>query len=220
MDNKLRLCLVTALIRLSRGRPLGTDGARGYANMHSHNRAFDFMNELSLAPKLENVFEWKQTHPAWERGHLVELFAHELSTPVRIRKTGKQSSSEKNVTLQVLSIGSGDCRLELQITKILEIRTSIFLGFTCFDPSDEGYHGSLKNIGSESRHRAIQSLADCQPEANFDAVFIHHALHHVTDLEGTLDFVTGNMARDGVVVIADMVGRSGHRRWCVLSDIP
>jgi SAM-dependent methyltransferase len=46
-----------------------------------------------------------------------------------------------------------------------------------------------------------------------DIYFAHHSLHHVVALEHLLDEVRGSLAADGVLLINDMIGRNGHKRW-------
>ena len=46
-----------------------------------------------------------------------------------------------------------------------------------------------------------------------DVYFAHHSLHHVVALEHLFEEVHGSLAADGVLLINDMIGRNGHKRW-------
>ena len=63
-----------------------------------------------------------------------------------------------------------------------------------------------------AKKSAFKVLQQLQAEGSFDAAFAHHALHHVSDLEALFTFVRRAIGPDGVFLIADMIGRNGHRR--------
>ena len=46
-----------------------------------------------------------------------------------------------------------------------------------------------------------------------DAYLACHSLHHVVELEHLFDEVARTLRDDGVLLVNDMVGRDGHRRW-------
>lgn len=46
-----------------------------------------------------------------------------------------------------------------------------------------------------------------------DVYLACHSLHHVVALEHLFDEVSGSLADGGILLVNDMVGRNGHRRW-------
>ncbi|GAA4543254.1 SAM-dependent methyltransferase [Amycolatopsis samaneae] len=50
-------------------------------------------------------------------------------------------------------------------------------------------------------------------DAGHDVVVGFHALHHVLDLEHLYGQIRDSLDPDGVLVVHDMIGRNGHRRW-------
>ncbi|WP_410619303.1 class I SAM-dependent methyltransferase [Amycolatopsis sp. cmx-8-4] len=50
-------------------------------------------------------------------------------------------------------------------------------------------------------------------DAEHDVVVGFQALHHVLDLEHLYAQITSSLTGDGVLVVHDMIGRNGHRRW-------
>ena len=52
-----------------------------------------------------------------------------------------------------------------------------------------------------------------QPGAAYDAILANQVLHHIVRLEALFDAVRKALVPRGVMVISDMVGRNGHRRW-------
>jgi len=171
----------------------GTDGSdRGYQGMHTHNWAFHFVNKLTLQPKLDAVFG--------QANLLTDIFARELAAAAGTANT-----------LRVLSIGSGDCSLEILLGEVIRRDFNVTCVFTCFDPSDEGFLAATRQIAAKKS--AFKVIRQLPTEGSFDAAFAHHALHHVGDLETLFTFVRRAIGPDGVFVISDMIGRNGHQRW-------
>ena len=50
-------------------------------------------------------------------------------------------------------------------------------------------------------------------DAEHDVVVGFQALHHVLDLEHLYGEIKSSLTADGVLVVHDMIGRNGHRRW-------
>jgi hypothetical protein len=49
--------------------------------------------------------------------------------------------------------------------------------------------------------------------------FANHSLHHVVELESLFSQVAASLAGDGALVVNDMIGRNGHRRWPEAAEI-
>jgi len=74
------------------------------------------------------------------------------------------------------------------------------------------------------RDAAARGVEDCirplcadfnawEPREAYDAVIANQALHHVLNLEGLLDAIRSSLVPQGLLVVSDMIGRNGHRRW-------
>ncbi|TKG73769.1 SAM-dependent methyltransferase [Prauserella endophytica] len=117
----------------------------------------------------------------------------------------------------VLSLGSGNGDQELGWLRTL---------------ADEGVHNvrvRLLEINTDMQERAAKAadslgLADrVEPvvadfnswvaDAQHDVVVGYQVLHHVLDLEHLYGQIRDSLTRDGVLVVHDMIGRNGHRRW-------
>jgi hypothetical protein len=46
-----------------------------------------------------------------------------------------------------------------------------------------------------------------------DIYLANHSLHHVVELEHLHEQVRGSMTAEGVLLVNDMIGRNGHKRW-------
>lgn len=181
----------------------GTDGKRGYSEMHSNPEAFHLMNRLSLTPKINAVY-----------GDI----AHTVLTTVYARELAR-GLPRKGLTYKLLGVGSGACNLEIDIARRMvhhHFKKGERMVVYCYDPSNEGYESARASIHqvnhTESRVKfvAVQELPTL---VRFHGVFAHHSLHHVSDLEGLYEYIEKSMHIDGVFFAADMTGRNGHRRW-------
>lgn len=117
----------------------------------------------------------------------------------------------------VLSLGSGNGDKELGWLRAL---------------ADDGVHNvriRLLEYNPEMQERAAAAahalgLADrveplvadfntWRADTEHDVVVGYQVLHHVLELEHLYDELRRGLAADGVLVVHDMIGRNGHRRW-------
>jgi SAM-dependent methyltransferase len=80
---------------------------------------------------------------------------------------------------------------------------------------------------TEARQHDMQDRVVClQTDLNewhadgpADIYFASHSLHHVVELERVFDQVATSLHLDGVMLVNDMIGRNGHRRWPEAVDL-
>lgn len=174
-------------------RGVGTDGRNGYQNMHLYAPVFHYVSDKFDTPKLSRVFD-NDTE-----SNLNERFAREFSNVAK--KFGFST---------ILSIGSGNCEIEIDIERIMKTVHAVNTRFFCYDPTEEGHSAARKSIRSKDNFVSTRTLP---PDVVFSGVFAHHSLHHVSDLNGLVTYVKKNLKPGGVFVVSDMIGRNGHRRW-------
>jgi ubiquinone/menaquinone biosynthesis C-methylase UbiE len=73
-------------------------------------------------------------------------------------------------------------------------------------------HAERLGVGDRLTVRAVD-LNSWEATEPADAYLACHSLHHVVELEHLFDEVARTLAPDGVLLVNDMVGRNGHRRW-------
>ena len=165
-----------------------------YTVMHKHGSAFDYFNSICLSDKLDQVYGTHDLDLIWAR----------------------ELSSNRSSDMRILSIGSGDCSLEVRIATLMHKRSGYYPRMVCYDPTPGTMLTSRTFVTSHVRQEWItryefwDELFDGQ---SFDAVFAHHSLHHVVDLEGLYEYIAKSLVADGTFVVSDMMGRNGHRRW-------
>jgi SAM-dependent methyltransferase len=127
-----------------------------------------------------------------------------------------RKSLQESDSIFLVSIGSGDCSIEIQIVKkLLETGERFF--FICLELSPILIAKARQLIDAESLGDVITvaqiDLNKWQPKNSFAGVMAHHALHHFLNLEELFGLIRKNLAKHGRFVTCDIIGRNGHMRW-------
>ena len=117
-------------------------------------------------------------------------------------------------TILALSVGSGNCDLEVELaSKVKRVRMD------CLDLNPtmlERGRAQARGLGVEDRVRFLEGdFNQLTLEDSYDVVIFNQALHHVTGLESLLDEVKRKLKPGGRILLSDMIGRNGHVRWPV-----
>ena len=122
-----------------------------------------------------------------------------------------------NETRHFVSIGSGNCDLEVQIAgQLVAARCGDFV-IDCLDLNpamlDRGRRAA--EAAGLSRHLAFieTDLNSWSAARGYDAVMANQSLHHMVNLEGLFAEVKRSLLPGGRFIISDMIGRNGHVRW-------
>jgi len=168
------------------------------AEIHALPAVFHYWSNKYLRPRIEEIFNVSTVRDFYANG-----FAELLST--------------KPDHLKFVSIGSGDCSTEIDISEALIARGLRNFEFTCLEVSEnlireattriqaKGLTDFLKPIYFDVNRDALQS-----PVHGFMA---HHSLHHILDLERLFDIIDSHLVPDGRFLSQDVIGRNGHKRW-------
>jgi SAM-dependent methyltransferase len=158
-------------------------------------KIFSYWAGKYLLPRVSNVFGVTK---------ISELFAAELKAAARFGHP-----------LRILSLGSGDCRTEIEIAGLL-LRDNIKPRFICTEINEVVVSKARELISNAGLDDAFEHhVCDLNmdfPQIQFDSVIANHSLHHFLGLEGIFDYVCAGLG-NGVFVINDMIGRNGHMRW-------
>ena len=118
---------------------------------------------------------------------------------------------------RVISIGSGNCDLEVRLAKLVIQRGVINFQIDCLDlnphmlqrgrilAQSEGVRNFLGFVEADVNTWAVKN--------GYDVCIANQALHHVVDLEVLFDKVESAIHPQGVFVTSDIIGRNGHMRW-------
>lgn len=119
--------------------------------------------------------------------------------------------------LVVLSLGSGNGDLELGWLDRLRTEgvTNVRLRLLELNPRmQERAAAKAAELGLADRvELLVADFNTWQADRRHDVVIGYQALHHVLELEHLFAQVADCLAGDGVLLVNDMIGRNGHRRW-------
>jgi SAM-dependent methyltransferase len=120
-------------------------------------------------------------------------------------------------SLRFLSIGAGNCDLEVEIaSKLLALGQARFV-IDCLDLNDAMLARGRSAATSQGVCEHLDFIAadfnQWNPTCEYDGVIAYQALHHVVNLEGLFAAIKQSLTRTGCLVISDMIGRNGHMRW-------
>src|SRR5262249_49626065 len=129
---------------------------------------------------------------------------------------------EKGVK-RFVSIGSGNCDLEIELALRLQAKGHTEFVIDCLDLNAEMLRrGSIAAAkqGVANRFHFVQAdVNEWSPAREYEAVIANQALHHVLKLEDLFSRIKSSLKPEGVFVISDIVGRNGHLRWPEALDI-
>lgn len=118
---------------------------------------------------------------------------------------------------RLVSLGAGNGDIELNIARRLRQHgiDNLELVLLELNPAMlERALGLAQELGVSGRVQVVQAdLNSWRAVHPADIYFAHHSLHHVVALEDLFDEVRRSLAPDGVLLINDMIGRNGHKRW-------
>jgi SAM-dependent methyltransferase len=117
----------------------------------------------------------------------------------------------------LVSIGAGDCSIEIEIAKALLARGEKDFHFICLEISPLSVEKARKKIDAEKLNNIITvaqtDINKWDPEHSFAGVMAHHSLHHILDLESLFALIKKKLAPKGRFLTGDIIGRNGHMRW-------
>ena len=127
-----------------------------------------------------------------------------------------QKSLHESGSHFLMSVGAGDCSIEIEIAKkLVEMGESFF--FICLELSPILIAKARKRI-DENKLGDVITVAEIdlnkwEPKTTFAGIMAHHALHHFLNLEHLFGLIKKNLAGQGRFVTCDIIGRNGHMRW-------
>lgn len=205
--------------RLRRSRPGRAWGRmRDFLLKHMFRNAYsrrvaaemERFDDVQVVNDLPDIYHyWSNTYllPMLEEfgfSNPVEFFAKE------IRRLGLARPS-------ILSLGAGNCDLEVSVARLLVGAGVHSFRFDCLDinPNMLGRGRDLAaSSGFEDRFGFVQcDINKWQHADHYDVVMANQSLHHVMQLEHLLDQVRCAIGPDGLFLVSDMIGRNGHMRW-------
>ena len=145
----------------------------GVENIHDLPRIFHYWSNLHLVPKMIEVFG--------------------TADPVAVFVDAMRSV-KSNGPLRFLSVGAGDCSVEMDVVERLR-DLGVGLLVECLDLSPDQSRawnaGSAKRGLEDHLCASVTDINNWRAEHQFDGVIAHHSLHHIVNLELLFDEILG-----------------------------
>jgi SAM-dependent methyltransferase len=167
-----------------------------------------------------NVHDLPAIFHYWSNGKIrpqLEVFG--FSGPVGMfeKYLEEQCASGKDRMLRFVSVGSGNCDLEIGLAQALIRKGYENFVLDCLDLNPamlERGRAEADQNGVADRLSFVEAdFNNWHPSREYDAVVANQALHHVVNLEGLFGQIQGALAPRGRFIISDMIGRNGHQLW-------
>lgn len=171
---------------------------RNVSDIHALPEIFHYWSNKYLRPRLNSVMQ---------TDGVVNFYVNPLA---------KVCHSQAG-TANLISIGAGDCSLEINIAKRL-----IHIGVTnyelhCLELSPALLERAARAIANDGLQNYVklheEDINQWRPTEKYSGIIANHSLHHFVELESIFSGVYECLTDDGVFVTNDMVGRNGHMRW-------
>lgn len=118
--------------------------------------------------------------------------------------------------MQVMSLGSGACSLEIQLVRSLA-EQGIDVDFECIDLNQALMRSAKEAARSAGVDRRMRfSVADVNrglEGKSVDVIIVNQFFHHVEDLEAMVSRIRAAIHPRGLVLTSDVIGRNGHLLW-------
>jgi SAM-dependent methyltransferase len=176
--------------------------------------------EISRYADVKNVHDLPPIFHFWSNKYLLPMcqdcgfsgidnfFAKYLLEAVRC---------SENPVPRIISIGAGNCDLEIRVAKLLKESGLNLFSFECLELNQHmlgrGKEQSLSEGVAEHMTFTECDFNAWKPTGIYAGIMANHSLHHVVNLEGLLDNVLFSLESTGKFVVSDMIGRNGHQRW-------
>ena len=162
----------------------------------------------------------------WSNRHVLPMLkAFGFSTPAEMfrKYLAEQCQARKNEVKRFVSIGSGNCDLEIDLALHLLATGCADFVIDCLDLNpamlERGRIAAAKDGVSTHLNFVQADFNEWNPAFEYDAVIANQSLHHVVKLEGLFAQIKSVLKPRGSFIVSDMIGRNGHQRWPEALDI-
>lgn len=191
---------------------INTDDENNYKNK--------LQQELAIFEKQTNVHDLPQIFHYWSSKHLGPILNNaEIESVSQFFSSNMLNAKNRTASSPAyfISIGSGNCDLEVSIVKDL-----LDAGFSDFIVECLELNPTMLERGKEiaREYGVLDKMKFVEVDFNtwvaskrYDAIIANQALHHVTHLEHLYDQIKIALHPLGSFIISDTIGRNGHQRW-------
>jgi SAM-dependent methyltransferase len=177
-------------------------------------------DELAFYAEREQIHDLPPIQEVWSARYLtpkLEAVGLESLDALYLTAIRKAADAAQKGPVRVVSLGAGNCDLELALAARLGAATRREVTFECLELNPAMLErGRERAVAEGLDHRFAFVEADLntwRPEQSYEICLANHSLHHVVELEHLFDAVAEAIRPDGAFLVNDMIGRNGHMRW-------
>jgi SAM-dependent methyltransferase len=176
--------------------------------------------ELANYRNIENVHDLPDIYHVWSQNFLrpkLEALGHSSIPEIWVDVIARLGSAEDARSLALVSLGSGNCDVEIDLASRLYERGIDNFVFECLEINEDMLARGARLAGEKGLDRSLRfthaDLNTWEATGAIDVAFANHSLHHVAELEHLFGQVRDHLSPNGAFLISDMIGRNGHMRW-------
>jgi SAM-dependent methyltransferase len=187
-----------------------------------HNKAYQtkVAREIENYRTVENVHDLPAIFHYWSNKYLVPIYqqvgfnsARDFFRTYLEQMCGRASEQQ----CRFISIGSGNCETEIELTEALRSAGIRNFVFECLDINphmlDRGRSIAQQRQLSDYVHFIQTDLNSWHPKCPYQVIMANQSLHHFLELEFLFEKIHQSLAQNGLFLSDDIVGRNGHMRW-------
>lgn len=123
-------------------------------------------------------------------------------------------SQKDESDIKILSLGSGNCDLEVNLALKNNIKAKFYLYEINSHMLDRGQLLVHEKLGAGNNFEFVQcDINKLELHQQFDIILACHSLHHLVELEHIFNEIHRNMTDKSYFIVNDMIGRNGHMFW-------
>jgi ubiquinone/menaquinone biosynthesis C-methylase UbiE len=178
-----------------------------------------YSNELATFRDVVNVHDLPAIYHVWSNRFVAPKLAALGFAGIDAIWVDAARTVQDNVgrPLRVVSLGSGNCDVEVELLASLRAAGISVASFECLELNvemlDRGRAHAAERGFRECMQFVAADLNQWEPAQDYEIVFANHSLHHVVELERLFDGVRRCIGESGRFLVNDMIGRNGHQRW-------
>lgn len=203
--------------------PPGTPPEQAIERLSQSDYQSRIAKEIDNYKQVENVHDLPEIAHYWSNKYLLPIvsqfgFANaEEFYCLYIQRICQAFSigSSENEVCHLISIGAGNCDIEIKLVEMLLDKGLEHFTLECLDINqamlDRGL-ASAQQLASKMQF-TCSDINGWQPKQQYHIVIANQSLHHFVELELLFDKIDHALHPQGYFLTHDMIGRNGHQRW-------
>lgn len=179
-----------------------------------------FEQELAAYNDVDHVHDLPEIHAYWAKKYLdpkVRAIGVERLTDLYVNYVFEACRATPDKTVLAVSIGAGNCDLEIEIAEAVLNKGVNNFRIDCLDLNSAMLERGRDHAESRDISDQIGFVeADIKSWLvidHYEVCIANQSLHHFIDLEVLFEKIRAAIRPGGVFITNDMIGRNGHMRW-------